>query len=82
MGGYEFPFPDEQGIVTLFSAPNYCYEYDNKGGMLQVDENLYCSFTVLDPIKWEDEYQLEIRPGTPPRGGIPETTEIQLYAVN
>lgn len=78
MGGYEFPFPDEQGIVTIFSAPNYCYEFDNKGATLQVEENLYCSFTVIEPIKWEDEYDVESRPGTPPRGGIPTMTELQL----
>ncbi|KAK8889491.1 serine/threonine protein phosphatase Pzh1 [Tritrichomonas musculus] len=78
MGGYEFPFPDHDGIVTLFSAPNYCYEFDNKGATLQVDENLYCSFSVLDPIKWEEEYPIDSRPGTPPRGVIPLTTELQL----
>ncbi|EAX91268.1 Serine/threonine protein phosphatase alpha-1 isoform, putative [Trichomonas vaginalis G3] len=68
MGGYDFPFQDEQGIVTLFSAPNYCYEYDNKGATMQVDENLFCSFTVLPPMKWEEDYFVGPRPGTPPRG--------------
>ena len=78
MGGYDFPFADEQGIVTLFSAPNYCYEYDNKGATMQVDPNLYCSFTVLQPKKWEEEYGIGPRPGTPPRGSINDTTEFQV----
>ena len=32
--------------MTLFSAPNYCNEYDNAGGMIKVDEQLFCSFQV------------------------------------
>jgi hypothetical protein len=32
--------------VTLFSAPNYCGEFDNAGGMMSVDETLMCSFQV------------------------------------
>jgi len=32
--------------VTLFSAPNYCGEFDNAGAMMSVDETLLCSFQV------------------------------------
>ena len=32
--------------MTLFSAPNYCGDYDNAGGMMTIDENLLCSFQV------------------------------------
>jgi serine/threonine-protein phosphatase PP1 catalytic subunit len=67
MGGYEFAFPDEQGIVTIFSAPNYCYEFGNKGSVLQVAENLFCSFIVMEPVEW-DTGDVEARLGTPPRG--------------
>lgn len=42
--GYEF-FAKRQ-LVTLFSAPNYCGDYDNAGGMMTVDEELMCSFQV------------------------------------
>jgi len=35
--------------VTLFSAPNYCGEFDNAGGLISVDENLMCSFMILKP---------------------------------
>ncbi|UYV74818.1 PPP1CB [Cordylochernes scorpioides] len=42
--GYEF-FAKRQ-LVTLFSAPNYCGEFDNAGGMMSVDETLMCSFQL------------------------------------
>lgn len=42
--GYEF-FAKRQ-LVTLFSAPNYCGEFDNAGAMMSVDETLLCSFQV------------------------------------
>lgn len=45
--GYEF-FAGRK-LVTLFSAPNYCGEFDNAGAMMSVDENLKCSFQVLKP---------------------------------
>ena len=43
--GYEF-FGDRQ-LVTVFSAPNYCEEFDNAGAMMVVDENLMCSFKII-----------------------------------
>jgi len=45
--GYEF-FAD-RGLVTIFSAPNYCGEFDNAASVLSIDENLLCSFQVLKP---------------------------------
>jgi hypothetical protein len=47
--GYEF-FSKRQ-LVTLFSAPNYCGEFDNAGAMMSVDESLLCSFQVLTPAQ-------------------------------
>jgi len=47
--GYEF-FAKRQ-LITLFSAPNYCGEYDNAGAMLSIDETLMCSFKVLKPVQ-------------------------------
>ncbi|KAL5991690.1 hypothetical protein ACLOJK_012599 [Asimina triloba] len=40
--GYEF-FADRR-LVTIFSAPNYCGEFDNAGAMMSVDESLIESF--------------------------------------
>ncbi|XAR60658.1 Phosphoprotein phosphatase [Bertholletia excelsa] len=47
--GYEF-FADRQ-LVTIFSAPNYCGEFDNAGAMMSVDESLMCSFQILKPAE-------------------------------
>ena len=43
--GYEF-FGNRQ-LVTVFSAPNYCGEFDNAGAMMVIDENLMCSFRII-----------------------------------
>jgi serine/threonine-protein phosphatase PP1 catalytic subunit len=48
--GYEF-FSKRQ-LVTLFSAPNYCGEFDNAGAMMSVDESLLCSFQVCISLKF------------------------------
>ncbi|XP_059592887.1 serine/threonine-protein phosphatase PP1 isozyme 3 isoform X1 [Vitis vinifera] len=47
--GYEF-FANRQ-LVTIFSAPNYCGEFDNAGAMMSVDDTLMCSFQVLKPAE-------------------------------
>eukprot|EP00923_Selenidium_pygospionis_P055350 GHVN01096472.1.p1 GENE.GHVN01096472.1~~GHVN01096472.1.p1 ORF type:complete len:309 (-),score=46.22 GHVN01096472.1:607-1533(-) len=49
--GYEF-FARRQ-LVTLFSAPNYCGEFDNAGAMMSVDDTLMCSFQILKPQEKE-----------------------------
>ncbi|KAI9491646.1 Metallo-dependent phosphatase-like protein [Zychaea mexicana] len=45
--GYEF-FNDRT-LVTVFSAPNYCGEFDNFGAVMSVSEELLCSFELLTP---------------------------------
>uniref|UniRef100_W5M3M3 Serine/threonine-protein phosphatase n=1 Tax=Lepisosteus oculatus TaxID=7918 RepID=W5M3M3_LEPOC len=71
--GYEF-FAKRQ-LVTLFSAPNYCGEFDNAGGMMSVDETLMCSFQILKPSEKKAKYQYggmnSGRPVTPPRTATP-----------
>jgi len=71
--GYEF-FAKRQ-LVTLFSAPNYCGEFDNAGGMMSVDETLMCSFQILKPSEKKAKYQYQglNRPQTPrgPQAGPP-----------
>uniref|UniRef100_A0AC34G8T7 Serine/threonine specific protein phosphatases domain-containing protein n=1 Tax=Panagrolaimus sp. ES5 TaxID=591445 RepID=A0AC34G8T7_9BILA len=51
--GYEF-FASRK-LVTIFSAPHYCGEFDNAAGVMTVDDTLICSFDVLratyKPIK-------------------------------
>ena len=43
--GYEFF--GNRSLVTVFSAPNYCGEFDNSGAIMEVDEELMCSFKVI-----------------------------------
>mmetsp|Transcript_14724 Transcript_14724/g.22208 ORF Transcript_14724/g.22208 Transcript_14724/m.22208 type:complete len:301 (-) Transcript_14724:177-1079(-) len=45
--GYEFQ-ADRQ-LVTIFSAPNYCGEFDNAGAMMIVNTDLVCSFKIIRP---------------------------------
>ncbi|KAG6868030.1 hypothetical protein C0993_008180 [Termitomyces sp. T159_Od127] len=67
--GYEF-FA-KRHLVTLFSAPNYCGEFDNAGAMMSVDETLLCSFQILKPAEKKAKYPyggMNVgRPVTPPR---------------
>uniref|UniRef100_A0A8C5Y4L9 Serine/threonine specific protein phosphatases domain-containing protein n=1 Tax=Microcebus murinus TaxID=30608 RepID=A0A8C5Y4L9_MICMU len=63
--GYEF-FAKRQ-LVTLFSAPNYCGEFDNAGAMMS------CSFQILKPA--EKKKPNATRPVTPPRGMITQATK-------
>ncbi|KAG2215093.1 hypothetical protein INT46_002925 [Mucor plumbeus] len=45
--GYQFF--NERTLVTVFSAPNYCGEFDNFGAIMSVSEELLCSFELLTP---------------------------------
>ena len=46
--GYEF-FSDMR-LVTIFSAPNYMGEFDNNGGILSINQDLLCSFHIINPV--------------------------------
>ncbi|XP_023217323.1 serine/threonine-protein phosphatase PP1-gamma catalytic subunit B-like [Centruroides sculpturatus] len=47
--GYEF-FGRRQ-LITLFSASNYCGEFENAGAIMFIDKDLMCSFRILKPLK-------------------------------
>ncbi|GFP86349.1 serine/threonine-protein phosphatase pp1 [Phtheirospermum japonicum] len=57
--GYEF-FADRQ-LVTIFSAPNYCGEFDNAGAMMSVDDNLMCSFQILKPAERKNKIMMSTK---------------------
>lgn len=65
--GYEF-FAGRE-LVTVFSAPNYCGEFDNAGAMMTVDDTLMCSFQILKPASAQQQRSGYGRPGTPGRPG-------------
>ncbi|KAI0814997.1 phosphoprotein phosphatase PPZ [Irpex lacteus] len=46
--GYEFW--NDRTLVTVFSAPNYCGEFDNYGACMSVSEELLCAFELLKPL--------------------------------
>lgn len=45
--GYEF-FAGRR-LVTVFSAPDYCGDFDNYGAMMSISKDLVCSFDVIEP---------------------------------
>ncbi|KAF2580293.1 hypothetical protein F2Q68_00002303 [Brassica cretica] len=67
--GYEF-FANRQ-LVTIFSAPNYCGEFDNAGAMMSVDDSLTCSFQIIKSTEKKIRFGFNngSRPGTPPHKG-------------
>uniref|UniRef100_A0A8W8I7C8 protein-serine/threonine phosphatase n=1 Tax=Magallana gigas TaxID=29159 RepID=A0A8W8I7C8_MAGGI len=67
LDGYEF-FAKRQ-LVTIFSTPNYCNEFDNAAAM-SVDESLMCSFKILKPAAKKPLYKYQGRPLTPLRRSI------------
>lgn len=45
--GYQFF--ERRGMVTVFSAPGYCGEFDNAGAVMAVSEDLTCWFSIIAP---------------------------------
>ncbi|KEG07053.1 putative protein phosphatase 1 catalitic subunit [Trypanosoma grayi] len=44
-----FPSNKKRQLLTIFSATNYCNEFQNSGGVLCVDKEGVCSLLILDP---------------------------------
>lgn len=49
--GYELPFAPDRSMVTVFGAPNYTGEFMNKAAIMHVNEQMRCTFTILEPKK-------------------------------
>jgi serine/threonine-protein phosphatase 2A catalytic subunit len=47
MEGYNWHH--DQNVVTIFSAPNYCYRCGNQAGIMEIDENMKFIFLQFDP---------------------------------
>lgn len=57
--GYEFQA--NRQLVTIFSAPNYCGEFDNAGAIMIVNPDLICSFKILRPLSHKARIEAEDR---------------------
>lgn len=44
--GYGF-FGKQKQLVTIFSAKNYCGDFDNDAAIMNVDEDLMCKFLTF-----------------------------------
>ncbi|CAG8464232.1 8748_t:CDS:2 [Paraglomus occultum] len=69
--GYEF-FNDRT-LVTVFSAPNYCGEFDNYGAVMGVSEDLLCNFELLEPKPLKSKTKPGYVPHSPPVKGVPQS---------
>lgn len=47
MEGYNWA--QEQNVVTIFSAPNYCYRCGNQAAIMEVDEHMKYTFLQFEP---------------------------------
>jgi len=47
--GYKFWFPEES-LVTVWSAPNYCYRCGNVASILSLDEDLNRKWITFNAV--------------------------------
>jgi serine/threonine-protein phosphatase 2A catalytic subunit len=44
-----FNWSHEKNVVTIFSAPNYCYRCGNQAAIMEIDQNSQFTFLQFDP---------------------------------
>jgi len=49
--GYKYFFPPENYLVTVWSAPNYCYRCGNIAAIMEVDEKHNRKFKTFDAVE-------------------------------
>lgn len=60
MEGYNWSH--EGALVTVFSAPNYCYRAGNKAAIMEVDDKLQYSFQVFEYAERTSAPNVVVRP--------------------
>lgn len=61
--GYKYMFPDKN-LVTVWSAPNYCYRCGNVAAILSLDEQLNRDFKIFNAVPDSERV-------IPPRSNVP-----------
>lgn len=69
MEGYQWTH--NRGVVTIFSAPNYCYRCGNQAAILEIDESMpdasgdkvydSCKFIQFDPAPRDQKFEAKKR---------------------
>lgn len=59
-----FNWCHEKNVVTIFSAPNYCYRCGNQAALMELDDNLNRTFLQFDPAPRKND-QPRVQTRTP-----------------
>ncbi len=59
MEGYQWGH--NRGVVTIFSAPNYCYRCGNQAAIMEVDEHMKYTFIPFDPAPRDESFGQKVR---------------------
>ena len=57
--GYQWAH--NKGIVTIFSAPNYCYRCGNQAAIMEISEHMSYTFLPFDPAPRDESFNAKTR---------------------
>ena len=63
MNGYNWSH--DRNIITVFSAPNYCYRCGNEAAIMEVDEFMKYTFLQFNPAPKQNEIPENFNRRTP-----------------